>query len=46
MGAITTLPKVDAAIEFVLAGSGRRAVIAGLDSAKDALAGKTGTTIM
>lgn len=46
MGAITTLPKVDAAIEFVLAGSGRRAVIAGLDSAKDALAGRTGTTIM
>lgn len=46
MGAITTLPKVDAAIEFVLAGSGRKAVIAGLDSAKDALAGKTGTTIM
>ncbi|MCM1308665.1 MAG: carbamate kinase [Butyrivibrio sp.] len=46
MGAITTLPKVDAAIEFVLAGSGRRAVIAGLDSAKDALAGKSGTTIM
>lgn len=46
MGAITTLPKVDAAVEFVLAGSGRKAVIAGLESAKDALAGKTGTTIM
>ena len=46
MGAITTLPKVDAAVEFVLAGSGRKAVIAGLESARDALAGKTGTTIM
>lgn len=46
LGAITTLPKVDAAVEFVLAGSGRRAVIAGLGSAKEALAGKTGTTIM
>lgn len=46
MGAITTLPKVDAAVEFVLAGSGRKAVIARLESAKDALAGKTGTTIM
>lgn len=45
MGAITTLPKVDAAVEFVLAGSGRKAVIAGLGSAKEALAGKTGTTI-
>ncbi len=46
LGAITTLPKVDAAVGFVLAGSGRRAVIAGLGSAKEALAGKTGTTIM
>lgn len=46
MGAVTTLPKVDAAVKFVLAGSGRRAVIAGLDSAKDALAGRSGTTIM
>ena len=46
MGAITTLPKVDAAVEFVLAGTNRRAVIANLESAKDALAGKCGTTIL
>lgn len=46
LGAITTLPKVEAAVEFVNAGTGRKAVIAGLESAKDALAGKTGTTIL
>ena len=45
LGAITTLPKVDAAVYFVLAGEGRKAVIADLEKAKDALAGKTGTTI-
>ena len=44
MGAITTLPKVSAAVEFVLAGNERKAVIANLESAKDALAGKCGTT--
>lgn len=44
--AITTLPKVDAAVEFVLAGEGRKAVIANLSEAKEALAGKTGTTII
>ena len=42
MGAITTLPKVSA----VLAGNERKAVIANLESAKDALAGKCGTTIL
>ena len=46
MGAITTLPKVSAAVEFVLAGNERKAVIANLESAKDALAGKCGTTIL
>ncbi len=46
MGAITTLPKVDAAVEFVLAGEGRRAVIANPENAKEALAGKCGTTIL
>ena len=46
MGAITTLPKVDAAVEFVLAGEGRKAVIANLENAKEALAGKCGTTIL
>ena len=45
-GAITTLPKVSAAVEFVLAGNERKAVIANLESAKDALAGKCGTTIL
>ena len=34
MGAITTLPKVSAAVEFVLAGNERKAVIANLESAK------------
>ena len=43
---ITTLPKVDAAVGFVLAGEGRKAVIANLEKAKEALAGKTGTTII
>lgn len=46
MGAITTLPKVSVAVEFVLAGNERKAVIANLESAKDALAGKCGTTIL
>ena len=46
MGAITTLPKVSAAVEFVLAGNERKAVIANLERAKDALAGECGTTIL
>ena len=46
MGAITTLPKVDAAVEFVLAGDERKAVIANLDRAGEALAGRCGTTIV
>ena len=46
MGAITTLPKVDAAVEFVLAGEGRKAVIANLENAREALAGRFGTTIL
>lgn len=44
--AITTLPKADAAVEFVLAGQNRKAIIAELESAKSALAGKCGTTIV
>ena len=44
-GPITTLPKVNAAIEFVEAGTGRKAVIANLEHAKDALLGKCGTTV-
>lgn len=46
LGAITTLPKVDAAVNFVQAGEGRKAIIANLEKAKDALSGKTGTTII
>ena len=46
MSTKTTLPKVDAAVGFVLAGEGRKAVIANLEKAKEALAGKTGTTII
>lgn len=44
-GPITTLPNVNAAIEFVEAGQGRTAVIANLEHAKEALLGKCGTTI-
>lgn len=46
LGKITTLPKVDAAVNFVLAGDGRRAIIADLEKAKAAMDGKTGTTIV
>lgn len=42
----TTFPKVDASMRFVTADSSRRAVIASLEQAKDALLGKTGTTII
>lgn len=44
-GTLTTLPKVNASIEFVEAGPGRTAIIAHLEAAKDAIAGKCGTTI-
>jgi len=37
-------PKIDAAIQFVR-GGGKRAIIAHLDDAEAALAGKTGTQI-
>ena len=43
--AITTLPKVDASIRFVSVDSGRKAIITSLENAKDALLGKSGTTI-
>jgi len=43
--AITTLPKVDASIRFVSVDSNRKAIIASLENAKDALLGKSGTTI-
>lgn len=41
----TTFPKVDASIRFVTANPNGKAVIANLEKAKDALLGKTGTTI-
>lgn len=44
-GAITTQPKVNASVDFVEAGKDRKAVITSLEKAKDALNGKTGTTI-
>ncbi len=39
------LPKVEAAIEFARSGNGRRAIIASLDRAADAIAGRSGTAI-
>ncbi len=39
-------PKVEAAIRFVSGGSGRRAVIAALDHAREAVEGKSGTQIV
>lgn len=45
LGKITTLPKVDAAVNFVLAGKGRKAIIANLEKAKDAVREKCGTII-
>lgn len=45
-GKDTMLPKIEAAIEFVSAGSGRRAIIADLKDALAALQGKAGTSIV
>ena len=39
------LPKIEASVEFVSSKPGRKAVIANLSKAKDAMAGKTGTLI-
>ena len=39
------LPKIEASVEFVSSRPGRRAVVANLSKAKDAMAGKTGTQI-
>ncbi len=46
LDAITTYPKVDAAVGFVLAGKNRKAIIANLEKAKDGISGKSGTTII
>jgi carbamate kinase len=44
-GELAMLPKIRASVDFINAGSGRKAIIANLDAALDALAGKAGTTI-
>lgn len=44
-GADTMLPKIEASVEFVSAASGRRAVIAELKDAREAMEGKAGTVI-
>jgi len=43
--AATTLPKLEAAVQFVSAAPGRRAIITRLDRALDAMKGKTGTVV-
>ena len=42
---ITSLPKIDASLNFVLAKKGRKAIISNLAKAKDAIRGKIGTLI-
>lgn len=42
----TTFPKVDASMRFVTADPSRKAIIANLEQAKDAILGKAGTTII
>ena len=42
---ITSLPKIDASLNFVLAKEGRKAIISNLAKAKDAIRGKIGTVI-
>lgn len=42
---ITSLPKIDASLNFVLAKKGRKAIISNLAKAKDAIRGKIGTII-
>ena len=44
-GVGSMLPKVEAAMKFVRAHPGKRAIITSLDKALDALDGKTGTTV-
>ena len=42
---VTSLPKIDASLSFVLAGKDRTAIITNLDKAKDGIKGKIGTII-
>ena len=44
--ATTMLPKVEASVEFVEKGQGRRAIITSIDKAVEGYLGKTGTVIM
>lgn len=39
------LPKIEASVDFLCAGKGRKAIITSLEMAKDSLAGKAGTRI-
>lgn len=39
------LPKIESAVDFIEAGKGRKAIITSMKKAKEALAGKAGTTI-
>ena len=41
----TMLPKVEASVEFVEKGEGRKAVITSIDKAVEGYLGKTGTSI-
>lgn len=43
---ITTLPKIEASVNFVATAPNRKAVITSLDKAKEGLLGKTGTQIV
>lgn len=45
LDALTTLPKIEASLNFVAAGKDRKAVITELTKAKEGLAGKVGTVI-
>lgn len=42
---LTSLPKIEASVNFIAAKSGRRAIITNLDKAKDGILGKCGTII-
>lgn len=42
-GASSMLPKIQAAIDFIESGSGRKAIITSMANAKDSITGKTGT---
>lgn len=42
---VTSLPKIDASLSFVLAGEGRKSIITDLGKAKEGIKGKVGTII-